>query len=387
MKTDFEFVQPARVIAGKNAISRAGEIVLEYGTRALIVTGSTPSRAHSIADSLRSSGVDAGIICVSGEPTFESVRSARMQAADFAPQTLIALGGGSVIDTAKAVAMLLTNGGDPIDYAEIIGGGISVKNPSLPLVAIPSTAGTGSEATRNAVLKESSSSIKVSLRSRYMMPAAVILDPLAMEGVPASILAAAGMDALCQLIESFVSCRANAWTDALCRKGIAMASRAILSVCTDSEDIEGRENMLLAACFSGIALANSGLGAAHGFAASLGGLCELSHGLICANFLGPVCRKNIERLRVESSNPPALEKYRELAVLLTGRRGAEAEESFVRIGELKDALPLAPFAVPAEVLAESVISGAMNAGSMKGNPIVLRYDDLADIFNESCERS
>ena len=385
MLTPFECAQPRRVVFGGGRLREAGEIAREYGERCLVCAGSRPERAAELLDSLNEAGLVCELLTVSGEPTFESVRQAAAHAAAFSPEAVVAMGGGSVLDTGKALAMLATNGGDPLDYAEIVGAGKPVTKNSLPLLAIPTTAGTGSEATRNAVLAHTEKQVKVSLRSRSMMPEVVILDPHAMRGLPAHVVAASGMDALCQLIEAFVSCKANAWTDALCRDGIPMAFRALPKACDDPEDLGAREEMLLAACWSGVALANAGLGAVHGFAGVVGGLTGAPHGLICATLLAPVCRANIAALRSEGAHP-ALGKYAELAAMLTGR-DAEPEEGADALERLAARLPLKPLHVPEDVDAERVVSGAMAASSMKGNPVALPEQTLAALWKSVITKS
>ncbi len=385
MLTPFECAQPRRVLFGRGRLREAGTIVREYGKRCLVCTGSRPERAAGLLDSLREAGLLCELLTVSGEPTFESVRRAAARVAEFAPDAVIAMGGGSVLDTGKALAMLATNGGDPLDYAEIVGAGKPVTKSSLPLLAIPTTAGTGSEATRNAVLAHTEKQVKVSLRSRSMMPEIVILDPQAMRDLPAHVVAASGMDALCQLIEAFVSCKANAWTDALCRAGIPMAFRALPKACEAPDDLDAREEMLLAACWSGFALANAGLGAVHGFAGVVGGLTGAPHGLICATLLAPVCRANIAAIRSEGAHP-ALEKYAELAAMLAGR-DAEPEEGTDALERLAARLPLKPLHVPEDVDAEQVVAGAMAASSMKGNPLPLPKETLTAVWRSVTTKS
>jgi len=382
MTTPFDLVQPRRVLFGRERIRGIGDVVREHGNRCWVVTGSRPERASVVSDALVRAQVPHEIWCASGEPTFDSVRDAAEAARAFAPDVVVAMGGGSVIDTAKAVAMLLTNGGDPLDYAEVVGDGKPVTRVSIPMIAIPTTAGTGTEATRNAVLKHTEKLVKVSLRSRWMMPEVVILDPFAMRGVPAHVAAASGMDALCQLIEAFVSCRANVWTDALCREGIPMAAEALPKVCRDPEDQDARAGMLLAACWSGVALANAGLGAVHGFAAVAGGVSDVPHGLICARLLALVCRANIEALERIPDSSKGLDKYRELAVLLTGNPHAKPLDGVAIIEELRDRLPLATGGIMATVPVEQVVSGAQRASSMKGNPVVLPGEVLTAIWSD-----
>ena len=217
------------------------------------------------------------------EPTIAQALQGAQLATDQHCQLVIAIGGGSVLDAGKAIAALSTNRADPLEYLEVIGAGKPLLAPPLPLIAIPTTAGTGAEVTRNAVLMSEPHRTKVSLRSPLMLPRLAVIDPELTFGLPAAITASTGLDALTQLIEAFVSTRSNPMTDALCRDGIQRACAIVttsLSECGD--DAAAREDMALAALFSGLALANAGLGAVHGFAAPLGGIFRAPHGAICA---------------------------------------------------------------------------------------------------------
>jgi len=215
--------------------------------------------------------VDAVIFSVDGEPSLSTIREgvalAKTERCDF----VVGFGGGSAIDAGKAIAAMLTNPGDVLDYLEIIGQGKVLKSNSAPFLAIPTTAGTGSEVTRNAVLASPEHRLKVSLRSPYLQPRIALVDPeLALE-LPAALTATTGLDALTQLIEAYVSCRANPMTDALCAEGIRRAARSLRRACDDGHNLAAREDMALASLLSGIALANAGLGAVHGFAGPIAG--------------------------------------------------------------------------------------------------------------------
>ena len=191
---------------------------------------------------------------------------------------------------------MLTNGGRLLDYLEVVGGGQPLARPSAPCIAIPTTAGTGSEVTRNAVLSAPDQRVKVSLRSPLMLPRLAVVDPTLTQGLPRSITASTGLDALTQLIEPYVSCRANPATDAWCVEGLRRASGALRRACDDGADVDAREQMALASLFSGFALANAGLGAVHGFAGTIGGMFDAPHGAICAALLPHVMAGNLRAL-------------------------------------------------------------------------------------------
>jgi len=379
MSAAFEFAAPSRVVFGCGKLNEAGSLIKEWGPHGLLFIGQHKQRADPLIQSLGKAGITVSVISTSGEPTFDAVRELATQAKSINPDFIIGMGGGSVIDTAKAVAMLLTNGGDPLDYAEVIGKGNPVIKQSAPFIAIPTTAGAGAEATRNAVLVDRTRKAKVSLRSHHMLPRLVIIDPASTVSLSAATTAATGMDALSQLIEPFVSIKANPVTDALCREGIRRAARSLERACTHPKDLEAREDMALAAWMSGMALANAGLGAVHGFAAALGGMCEAPHGLICAQFLAPVCRANISALNREH---PVRKKYEEVATLLTGRENVSPEDGAEWMANLAARLPLrslADYGI-AKLPADEIIDAALKSSSMKGNPEQLSRETLAAIL-------
>ncbi len=357
---NFEFATAARIVFGPGRLAEAGKIAGSLGRRALLVTGKTTARAKPLMDVL-----DSFVsFSVSGEPTFQTARAAlelaRNQDCDF----VVSFGGGSVIDTGKAVAMLMTNGGDPLDYAEVIGGGRPVTRPSAPFLAIPTTAGTGAEVTRNAVLGSPEHRVKVSLRSPLMLPRVALVDPAVVHAPVASRL-----DALTQLIEPFVSCRANPMTDALCREGMRRWREG------------GNENWALAAMFSGLALANAGLGAVHGLAGPLGGMYDAPHGALCAALLPHVFAVNKRAVAAAAGRDG--EEGRALRGRL--QRFAEVEQIVGDLGQLSREL-----AVPAlrthGVRREDfpvIIEKAAASSSMKGNPVRLTRDELQQILEQA----
>src|SRR5208282_5705063 len=227
-------------------------------------------------------------------------------------------GGGSAIDAAKAIAAMLTNKGELLDYVEIIGRGKPLTQPSAPFIAVPTTAGTGSEVTRNAVLASPEHRVKVSLRSPLMLPRVAVVDPELTYALPPAITASTGLDALTQLIEPFVCARANPMVDALCIEGIRRAARSLREVVHQNPGKSAREDMALASLFGGIALANAGLGAVHGFAGPMGGMFAAPHGALCAALLPGVMAANVAALRRRQPGGEGLRRYDEIARLLTG---------------------------------------------------------------------
>ena len=317
----FELATAARVLVGPGARHQVGDALLSYGSTAvLIITGRSEERAASLRADLAARSIRAQVFAVTGEPTVEIVRGAVRACLDIHANAVLAIGGGSALDTGKAAAALVPNGGDPLDYLEVVGAGRALTVPSLPFVAIPTTAGTGSEVTRNAVLSVREAQVKVSLRSPLMLPRLAVIDPDLLMGVPRPVIASSGVDALSQVIEPFLSIRANPVTDALARDGITRSARSLRRAFVHGleQDGEARTDLALASLCSGLCLANAGLGAVHGFAAPAGGMFGAPHGAVCAALLPHVLEVNLRALRAREPHHPATARMDELASLLTG---------------------------------------------------------------------
>jgi alcohol dehydrogenase class IV len=295
---------------------------------------------------------------------------------------VIGLGGGSAIDAGKAIAALAVNGGDPLDYLEVVGRGQPLSRTSLPLIAIPTTAGAGAEVTRNAVLASSQHGVKASLRSPSMLPRLAIVDPELTYSLPPEITASTGLDALTQLIEPFVSSRANPMTDALCREGMMRAARSLRRAYEDGQDVAAREDMALASLFGGLALANAGLGAAHGFAGPVGGMFSAPHGAVCAVFVPHVMAVNVRALAAREPGNPALARYDEIARILTGDPRSGAEDGVRWICSLCAALRIPPLSTYGVTRADfpALIEKTAVASSTKANPISLTPGELSEIL-------
>ena len=293
-----------------------------------------------------------------------------------------AIGGGSVIDTGKAAAMLLGNGGDPLDYLEVIGGGRPITRPSVPCVAVPTTAGTGAEVTANAVLASPEHRVKASLRAPSMLPRAALVDPLLTVSCPPQVTAASGMDALTQCLEPFVSPRASPLTDALAREGIRRAAGGLRRAHADGTDVGARSDMAVASVAGGMALANAKLGAVHGLAGVLGGTVAVPHGVACAALLAPVMEANVAALRAGPAGHPVLDRYAEVAALLTGDSGAAIEDGIAWVRQTLALLGipgLAAFGLAPDQ-ADGIAAQALRSSSMQGNPVALTAGDLRAIL-------
>lgn len=381
----FEFATASRIIFGAGSLADVGSLAANLGRRALVVTGGDSLRASALLDYLTHAGVSFATFAVLGEPTTEAARAGAQKASRERCELVIGFGGGSVIDAAKAIAALLTNGGDPLDYLEVIGRGQPLTKASAPTIAIPTTAGTGAEVTRNAVLQSPEHRVKVSLRSPTMLPTVALVDPELTHSLPPALTASTGLDALTQVIEPYVSNLANPLTDAICIDGISRAARSLRRVFANGDDPAAREDMALVSLYGGLALANARLGAVHGFAGPFGGMFDAPHGAVCAALLPHVMQMNVRALRARQPNSDALVRYEEIAQIVTGNPDATPFDAVVWVQELCRDLR-AP-RLGAYGLTEKdfprLIDMAQKASSMKGNPIKLTPAELQEILEQA----
>lgn len=381
----FEFSTAGRILFGRGTFRQAGAIAAGMGRRALVVTGLNAERTQPLVDLLREHGVSATLFSVSHEPTTDLVLQGVQCAQEVGCDLVIGIGGGSAIDASKAIAGLLTNPGDLFDYLEVIGKGQAIREPAAPLIAIATTAGTGAEVTRNAVLISPQHRVKVSMRSPLLLPRVAIVDPELTYSVPPAVTASTGLDALTQVLEPYVSSRANAMIDPLVRDGMARAARSLRRAYEHGDDIDAREDMALVSLFGGLALANAGLGAVHGFAAPLGGMLQAPHGAICARLLPFVMEVNIRALRARQPDHYALSRYDEIARILTGNPNAVAADGIAWVHGLCQALqiqPLSAYGLTQEDIPR-VVERAAAASSMKGNPIPLTPEEMTEILTRA----
>ena len=381
----FEFATANRILFGPGMLREVATLAASLGHQALVVTGGNTDRAKPLLADLQCHSVGTALFSVAGEPTVENVLAGVRFFAQAGCDLVIGLGGGSVLDAAKAIAALRANGGDPLDYLEVVGRGQPLTKPSLPCIAIPTTAGTGSEVTRNAVLGSPEHRLKASLRSPFMLPTVALVDPELTYSAPPDVTAATGLDALTQCIEPFVSSRANPLTDAFCREGIQRAARSLRRAYADGSDAAAREDMALASLCGGLALANAGLGAVHGFAGPIGGMFPAPHGAICARLLPAVMLANLEALQQRASDSPVLARYAEVARLLTGDPEARDSDGIGWVSNLVEAMAVPRLAVYGITAADipDIVAKSQQASSMKANPIPLTADELSAILHQS----
>jgi len=355
------------------------------GKRAFVVTGRTLERARPLLDQLNKQAIAYVTFNVVTEPTTTAAMAAVQQARHAKSDLVISIGGGSTLDTGKVIAAMLTNSGHLEDYLEVVGAGKPLSRTPMPHIAIPTTAGTGAEVTRNAVLSVPEHHVKVSMRSPLLLPRVAVVDPVLTYSMPPSITATTGLDALTQLMEVYVSNKANPMTDGICREGLKRAACSLRQAYEDGGNAAAREDMALASLFSGLALANAKLGAVHGIAGPLGGMISASHGVICAKLLPHVMQANVQALQLRAPDSPALTRYDEIAQLLTSTATAQALDGVAWVQALCIALKvpsLAEFGLKEQDF-PTVVAKSQKSSSMKGNPIALKDDKLIEILKKS----
>lgn len=392
----FEFATATRIVFGAGVLREVGAAAAEMGHKALVVTTSAGESGATILSLLAEQGmplvdwlaeqeVGSTLFVIGGEPTVESVTEGTAVAREAGCDVVIGIGGGSAIDTGKAISALLANGGAPLDYLEVIGRGKSIARRSIPFIAVPTTAGTGAEVTRNAVLASPAHHVKISLRSPLMLPHLALVDPALTLGLPPAITASTGMDALTQVIEPYVSNKANPLTDSLCKEGMQRAARSLRRAYEQGDDAAAREDMSIASLFGGLALANAKLGAVHGFAGPLGGMFHGPHGAICACLLPHVMAVNVRALQERQPDSAMLNRYREVARILTQDVGASIGDGVAWVQELATALhilPLGTYGMGSQDMPR-VIEKAAVSSSMKGNPIALTVEEMDEILHRA----
>ncbi len=381
----FDFLAPARIHFGPGTLAEAAPLARSLGARAFVLTGRDPKRAQALVESLCAASVSSTLFAVSSEPTLDVVTHATALARAAGCDVVIGFGGGSALDTAKAVSGLLTNSGELLDYLEVIGRGQSLAQPAAPCIQIPTTAGTGAEVTRNAVLASPAHRLKVSLRSPHLLPRAAIVDPTLALDLPPAITAATGLDALTQVIEPYLSCRANAHTDTLCLDAIPRAAHALSTLVVTPRDLAARTDLALAALHSGLALANSGLGVVHGFASVLGGNFSAPHGALCAALLAPAVETNLAAARARQPSGETERRITTVARLLTGdpHAAADAAAPFLRalVAQLRIP-PLRTYGLTRDQI-PALIPLVAAASSTKANPLPLTANELTAILTNA----
>lgn len=381
----FEFLSAGRIVFGSGVASTLGERARKLGRRALWVTGKDRARTAALQAQLEAAGVELAAVSVAAEPSIEDALRAVEAGRRIGAELVVACGGGSALDLGKAAAALLANPRDPYEFLEVVGRGQPLQHAALPVLAVPTTAGTGAEVTKNAVLASTRQQVKASLRHDSMLPAVALVDPALTLSLPPAVTAATGLDALTQCIEPFVSCLHNPLTDALALEGMKRGARSLRRAFRNGAELGPREDMAVCSLFGGLALANAKLGAVHGFAAPVGGQFAAPHGAVCARLLPLVIQANVAALRARAPGDALLPRFVEVARALTGNPAATIEDGIGFVEELARELAVPGLASYGMTVADipNVVAKAAAASSMKGNPIALNAQELTQILERA----
>ncbi len=390
---EFEFATANRIVFGAGRFGQIGNLAKLFGRKAFIVTGHQALKASGklqiLEQVLTENGLQFSHFAFSGEPDLATVELAVNQARLDDCDLLIGVGGGSVIDLAKAVAGLLTNDGCLLDYLEVVGKGDVLQKPAAPFIAVPTTAGTGAEVTANAVIKDHTSKQKVSFRSPFLLPRVALIDPELTYSMSPEITAQSGLDALIHLIEGYTSKKARPLIDPLCKDGVLRVTRSLVAAYDNGANESAREDMALASLEGGIVLANAGLGAVHGIAAVLGGSYPIPHGVACACLLPYVFEANVRTLNSEGTGNPIFRKYLEISEWLGGGSVKTHDEkigsglTFIQKLNAHLKIPgLSRFGVGEDDVPE-IARKAAKASSTTVNPVTLSQKDLTQMLKKA----
>ncbi len=380
----FQFMTSNRIVFGEGALERSLSLIKQYGYSVLLVSGKNSERARPVVDYLKEQKLRFQHVAISGEPNITMVEETAMVGRRFSPSLVVAIGGGSVLDMGKALAAIIPNQGNVYDYVEVVGRCVPLKTRPLPMIAIPTTASTGSEVTRKAVLKSGQDKVKVSLRSPEMIPEVAIVDPTLTYGTDPRIAGRGAMETFTHLMESYVCGDPNPLTDMICEEGIRKLSRAILPACLQ-DDKQARADLSFSAMLGGMASTNAKLGAAHGLASALCGKLDAPHSVITGRLAPYVMLENVNAARL-AGRDDILQRFAHLAQLLTGNINANIADGVAWVEDMLDTLRLpdiSNFGVCSTSF-EQVAEDALKSNSIKGNPIPLTKERLVYILNQVC---
>ncbi|WP_372378293.1 iron-containing alcohol dehydrogenase [Vibrio natriegens] len=381
----FQFMTATRIIFGEGALQSSLSIINQFGYSVLLVTGRDTQRAIPILNYLKAQGMRYQHVAITGEPNITMVEETAILGRKFKPDMVIAIGGGSVLDMGKALAAIIPNHGDVYDYVEVVGRNVPLKAKPLHFIAIPTTASTGSEVTRNAVLKSGQDKVKVSLRSPDMLADVAIVDPTLTYDTDPYTSGRGAMDAFTHLMEAYVCGEPNPLTDMVCEEGLRRLSRSVIAGCKHN-DHKARSDLSFAALLGGMAITNAKLGAAHGLAAALGGKLDAPHSVITARLAPHVMQENIDAAK-KAGRTDVINRYRKLAQLVTGRTNANEHDGVLWVKMVLDKLELpslGQFGV-CQTSFEQVASDALKSVAIKGNPLPLNHERLTYILKQVCD--
>ncbi|MEE4137055.1 MAG: iron-containing alcohol dehydrogenase, partial [Desulforhopalus sp.] len=386
MITPFSLKTPSRIVFGAGCLKGLADAISGYGRRPLLVLGGKSFAASDhfakMTSSLQHLGLTWQTTQISSEPSPGLIDQAVLAATDAGIDLVVAIGGGAAVDAGKAISAMLIEGGPVSRFLE----GVGTTRPSgrkLPFIAVPTTAGTGSEATANAVLSEvGQRGFKKSLRHDRYLPDLALIDPLLTLSCPPRLTIACAMDCFTQLVEGYLSTKASAPTDALALEGLQAVARSLQAVCLDGGNLSARSDLAYAALLSGIVLANAGLGTVHGLAGTIGGLAAIPHGVICGSLMAPANRLTLARLRKTGGNHPALGKYSILGKIFSGtERAADQwyQDFFIaELERLSTGLQIPPLS--AYGLGKDDIPRIIAASDNKNNPLPLTEEELTSLL-------
>ncbi|TKF24201.1 iron-containing alcohol dehydrogenase [Vibrio genomosp. F6] len=380
----FQFMTSTRIIFGEGALQSSLSILNQFGYSVLLVTGQDPERSSPIIQYLKNQSMRYQHVAINGEPNITMVEETAVSGRKFQPDMVVAIGGGSVIDMGKALAAVIPNQGDVYDYVEVVGRNVPLKTKPIPLIAIPTTASSGSEVTKNAVLKSGQDRVKVSLRSPDMLADVAIVDPTLTYGTDAYTSGRGAMDAFTHLMEAYVCGDPNPLTDMVCEEGLRRLSPSIIAACKQ-DDHKARADLSFAAMLGGMAITNAKLGAAHGLASALGGKLNAPHSVISGRLAPFVMSENINEAKA-AGRSDILNRYKRIAQIVTGRTNAHIEDSVLWVQMVLDKLELphlSEFGVCSTSF-EQVAQDALQSVAIKGNPLPLNEERLIHILNQVC---
>jgi alcohol dehydrogenase len=390
----FQVARLPEIRFGSGVLDQLPSILSRYGGKVLLVTGRTSlqqtPRWQRLLDALEAADIHWQLARVDGEPSPELVDETVRQYRQSPVDVVAGIGGGSVLDAAKAIGGLLRPGNSVLDHLEGVGRGLPYAGPTVPFVAVPTTAGTGSEATKNAVLScRGPQGFKKSFRDDRLIADVALVDPSMLESCPKDLIASNGMDAFTQLLESYVSLRASPFTDALASSGMQAFRDGFWQAWETDDPLaqKGYQKLAYASLCSGITLAQCGLGSVHGLASPLGAYFPIPHGVVCGTLVAAATRSNITALRSRLPDSPALRKYAEVGILLSGRMfssGSAAQDGLVEILDQwtrRIRLPrLGAYGMQQQDIARVVAN--CRGGSMQTNPLQLTDGELAALLAE-----
>jgi alcohol dehydrogenase class IV len=383
--TMFQFMTSARIIFGEGVLASSLTVLNHFGYSVLLVSGKNPARCAPVVAYLKAHNFRYQHVAVSGEPYIKVVEEIAVMGRRFKPDMVVAIGGGSVIDMGKALAAVIPNQGDLYDYVEVVGRNVPLKAKPLPFIAIPTTASTGSEVTKNAVLKAAQDQVKVSLRNPDMLADVAIVDPELTYGTDSYRSARGAMDAFTHLMEAYVCGDPNPLTDMICEEGLRRLSRSVVAACLHDER-GARSDVSFAALLGGMAINNAKLGAAHGLASALGGKLDAPHSVITARLAPFVMSENIAAAK-RAGRRDLIKRYRKIAQILTLRANASQDDSVLWVKMMLDKLSipsLDAFGICTTSF-DVVAVDALKSTAIKGNPLPLTHERLVHILNQACE--